>query len=172
MNDHSTEARIELLPPERESILPLLEELSEWMDNKFEIPGTGVRFGIDPLLGLLPGLGDLLSFLVSCFIVSAAARHGVSRITIARMGMNIAIDLVLGSVPLVGDLFDVAWKANTRNVDLLRRTFESPLYRQRQATWGDWLFVVGGIAGLLVALTTTVFVTWTALRWLVSALAS
>src|SRR5262245_42200736 len=104
MNDYSTDGKIELLPPEREEILPFLKELSEWMDSKFEIPGTGVRFGLDPVLGLFPGLGDLLTFLVSCVILSAAARHGVSRITIARMYMNVAIDLVLGSVPLLGDL--------------------------------------------------------------------
>src|SRR5687767_12184862 len=90
-------SKVELLMPDEksDSIDPFLEELSDWMDTKFEIPGVGWRFGLDAVLGLFPGLGDTISFLVSCYILQAAAGHGVPRITIARMGMNVAIDLVI-----------------------------------------------------------------------------
>jgi hypothetical protein len=159
-------SKIELLPPERESLEPFLEQLSEWMDSKFEIPGLNVRFGLDALLGLVPGLGDGLAFLISCYIIAAANHLGVPRITIARMGLNVAIDLVVGAVPLIGDLFDVAWKANTRNVELLRRTLEMSPGQRRRATLMDWLFVGGGMVGLFIALVTIAYVTWSALSWL------
>src|SRR5687767_12049805 len=108
--------------PGRILLDPRLERLSQWMDTRFQIPGMEWRFGLDALLGLLPGVGDLISALIGMYIVSAAARHGVSRVTLARMGMNLGIDFVLGSVPLVGDLFDVAWKANQMNLELLRQS--------------------------------------------------
>ena len=163
-------SKIELLPPESEAIDPFLEQLSEWMDSKFEVPGLNIRFGFDALLGLIPGLGDTLAFLISCYIIAVANHQGVPRITIARMGMNVAVDLVLGCVPLIGDLFDVAWKANTRNVELLRRHLQSPLAARRRATWSDWLFVVGGMIGLFIAMTGIVFLTWSVLSWIFHAL--
>jgi hypothetical protein len=169
-NTQFPRSKIELLPPERESLEPFLEQLSQWMDSKFQIPGLNIRFGLDALLGLIPGLGDGIAFLVSCYIIGAANHLGVPRITIARMGLNVGIDLVLGAVPLIGDLFDVAWKANTRNVELLRRTLEVSPGQRRRATWADWLFVVGGMVGLFVALTTIVWLTWSALSWLFGAL--
>ena len=159
-------SKIELLPPERQAIDPILDQLAEWMDSKFEVPGLGLRFGLDPLLGLLPGLGDAVTFFVSCYILSAAARYGVPRIVIVRMGLNVAVDLVLGCIPLLGDLLDIGWKANTRNVELLRRTMQTPGGLQRRASWTDWLIVISGLAALLVAITAIVFVTWTAVSWL------
>src|SRR5687768_5907022 len=145
MTNEVPRSKIELLPPERESIEPFLQQLSEWMDSKFEVPGLNIRFGLDAILGLIPGLGDAIAFFISCYIIGAANHLGVPRITIARMGMNVAVDLVLGAVPLIGDLFDVAWKANTRNVELLRRTLEVSPDQRRRATLSDWLFVIGGM---------------------------
>jgi hypothetical protein len=129
-----------------------LELLARWMDSVFEIPGTRIRFGLDPLLGLIPGLGDALSTLVSLYILSAARRCGVPRVTMLRMAANIAIDFALGSLPILGDAFDVFWKANVRNVALLRRhLMVATPAEQRRARSGDWLFV-SGLALLLAAL--------------------
>src|SRR6476620_5568238 len=98
-----------------------LERLAHWLDTIFEIPGIRLKFGIDALLGLLPGVGDTASALASVYILQAASKYGVPRITLARMTLNIGIDLVAGAIPIVGDLFDVYWKANRKNVELLRR---------------------------------------------------
>jgi hypothetical protein len=88
------------------------------MDDAVRIPGIGVRFGIDPILGVLPGSGDLLAGALSLYIVVEAARLGVSYSTLLRMIANVGVDTAVGSVPIVGDVFDVFWKANRRNVEL------------------------------------------------------
>lgn len=159
---------IEVLPPEGRSkeVEPLLIELSEWMDRKFELPGTGIRFGLDALLGLIPGIGDFVTFLITCYILSSAARYGVPRVTLARMGMNAIVDAVLGCIPIVGDVFDVAWKANTRNVELLQRTLQSSPESLRRHQRQDWLFVGGLIAAMLVVMTLVIAGAWTMIGWL------
>ena len=115
-----------------------LEQLAKVLDDVFEIPGTGIRFGLDPLLGLIPGLGDAISGATSMLIVMAGWRRGLPRITLARMVANVAIDSLLGAMPILGDLFDVWWKANRKNLDLLRRAEIAPKGRR----WHDWLFVM------------------------------
>jgi hypothetical protein len=149
---------------------PLLEQLADWMDTRFEIPGFRWRFGLDALLGLIPGLGDTITCLISFYILAAAARLGVPRITMARMGMNTIIDFVVGSIPLLGDVFDVAWKSNTKNVALLRRSLELTPHGQRRARRGDWLFVAGVAAALVIVLGLTIAVAWTMIGWLFSGL--
>jgi len=138
-----------------------LERLALWMDSAFEIPGLGVRFGLDSLLGLLPGFGDALTSLISLYIIGMASRHGVSRVTLLRMGVNVVVDGLLGSIPLVGDLFDVFWKSNQQNVALLRRHLNEQPQTRRRARTSDWLFVCGlvfllGLA-IAVGVTGTVF---------------
>jgi hypothetical protein len=137
----------------RERVFPEfdVEILARWMDSVFEIPGTGIRFGLDAIVGLVPGLGDVITSVVSLYILRVASRRGVPRITLMRMASNIAVDYVLGSVPLVGDAFDVYWKANLKNVELLRRHTLSTRTERRKARSGDWLFV-GGLMALLIAL--------------------
>lgn len=130
---------------------PELDALAQWMDSIFEIPGTRIRIGLDPILGLIPGLGDALTTLVSLYILSAARRYGVPRVTVLRMAANIAIDFALGSLPLLGDVFDVFWKSNNKNVALLRRHVLATPAEQRRARSGDWLFLIG-LMLLLVAL--------------------
>ncbi|WP_251344274.1 DUF4112 domain-containing protein [Haloplanus halophilus] len=88
------------------------------LDESVRVPGTEFRVGLDPLLGVLPGTGDVVSGALSMYVVVESARLGVSYGTLLRMLANVAIDVVGGSVPVVGDLFDAAWKANTRNLDL------------------------------------------------------
>lgn len=94
------------------------------LDDGLELPGTDFRVGLDPVIGILPVAGDLAVTVVSLFIPLQAALLGVRRRTLARMFLNIAIDLVGGSIPLVGDLFDAFWKANRRNVDLALRDLD------------------------------------------------
>src|SRR5262249_24674410 len=115
-----------------------LDQLASVLDDIFHIPGTRIRFGLDPLLGLLPGLGDAISGATSMLIIVAGWRRGLPRVTLARMFANVAIDSLLGALPIFGDLFDVWWNANRMNVNLLRKAQASP-HRRR---WHDWLFFV------------------------------
>ena len=98
-----------------------LERLSWLMDDLFRIPVLGWRFGLDALVGLIPGFGDTATSLVSFYILASAVRYRVPKITLLRMGLNIGIDYVVGTLPVVGDLLDAWWKSNHMNVDLLRK---------------------------------------------------
>ena len=124
------------------------------MDDLFRVPGLGWRFGLDPLIGLIPGFGDTATSLVSFYILVNAVRYGVPKITLLRMGLNVAIDYAVGSVPLVGDFLDARWKSNRRNLDLLKKRATVSAEEARAASAGDWLFVGGiilGLVGLAVA---------------------
>lgn len=147
-----------------------LEKLAHWLDNVFEIPGIRLRFGIDALLGLLPGVGDTASALASIYILQAATKFGVPRITLARMTLNIVVDLLVGAVPIVGDLFDVYWKANRKNVELLRRHFKSNPTTERKLKRSDGLFVAGMIAVIVAILVASVTVAYFILTWAVELL--
>jgi NAD/NADP transhydrogenase beta subunit len=116
-----------------------LDLLSRLLDSWFRIPGTSIRFGLDGIIGLVPGIGDILAGLASCIIIIAAWARGAAYVTIARMLVNLALDVIIGTVPFFGDVFDIAWKANRRNYALLTRHLEQP-YRRH---WGDWLFLAG-----------------------------
>ncbi|MCI0356766.1 MAG: DUF4112 domain-containing protein, partial [Acidobacteria bacterium] len=98
-----------------------LDELATWLDEVFRVPGTSVRFGLDAVAGLVPGVGDLLTGMASVLILHAAWQRGLPRVALLRMLVNVALDTVVGSIPVAGDLFDVAWKANRRNVELLQK---------------------------------------------------
>lgn len=135
-----------------------LDLLSRVLDTWFRIPGTQIRFGLDGILGLVPGIGDVLGGLASCIIVLAAYVRGVAGITILRMVVNVAIEVLIGMVPFVGDLFDIAWRANRRNYHLLERSLETA----RRDTWRDWCFM-----GLLaLGLMTLAMLPLLALLWL------
>jgi hypothetical protein len=97
-----------------------IDALARLMDTAFVLPGTGIRFGLDALIGLVPGVGDAVTTVISLYIVNEARALGASRLLIARMLVNVALDGVIGAVPLVGDMFDVAFRANRRNIALLR----------------------------------------------------
>jgi hypothetical protein len=128
-----------------------LERLSYLLDGVFKVPGTGWRFGLDALVGLVPGVGDFATTGVSLYILVAGVRHGVPKATLLRMAANVVIDYLLGSVPLVGDLFDAAWKSNQKNVELLRERVRMDGPAARRAGASDWLFL-GLIALVLLAL--------------------
>jgi hypothetical protein len=114
-----------------------LERLEIVLDEAFRIPGTGVRFGIDGLIGLVPGLGDVLGGLLSLVIPLAAWIRGVPYVTLARMAVNIGIGVLVGTIPILGDIFDIAWKPNRRNYRLLRLHLGEPHLH----TWRDWAFL-------------------------------
>ena len=136
----------EILPPLKPGSTAITEPVSDeqlnliatWLDDRFTIPGTRIRFGLDALIGLIPGIGDILAALASLFIVVSAWRRGAARITVLRMMLNLTIEDTLGAIPLIGDLAHVAWKANRRNYNLLIRDQQS----LKRHTWQDWLFVI------------------------------
>jgi len=129
---------------------PGLARLSYYLDQFFRIPGTEIRFGIEPIIGfLLPGAGDALAAVMSAYIVIASMRYGLPKVVIGRMVFNVAADYLLGSLPLIGDLFDFAFKANQKNLDLLNRHASG----QHRASFGDWAWLVALLAilgGLIV----------------------
>jgi hypothetical protein len=132
-----------------------IDQLRRWsrlMDSAYRVPGTQVRFGWDPVVGLVPGLGDFATASFSALILYRAFRLGVPRVVLIRMVLNILIDLVAGAVPLVGDLFDVAWRSNSMNFALLER-HEQASIRPTSADWAVVLLafvVVGGVVILVV----------------------
>lgn len=108
----------------RAAIIAEFERVSRLLDSQWRIPGTGIRFGVDPLVGLVPGLGDVATGLVSAYIVLVARRLGLPKHVVARMAGNIVVDVVFGSIPLLGSVFDVFYKANRRNFRLLQEHVE------------------------------------------------
>ena len=120
------------------------------MDDLFRVPVLGWRVGLDPLIGLIPGFGDTASSLVSFYILVNAVRYRVPKITLLRMGLNLVIDYLVGSIPLVGDFFDAWWKSNQRNLDLLKERATVSAAEARAASTSDWLFVAAIILPLII----------------------
>ncbi|MBA3515471.1 MAG: DUF4112 domain-containing protein [Pyrinomonadaceae bacterium] len=128
-----------------------LERLGWLMDDLFRVPGLGWRVGLDALVGLIPGVGDTATTLASLYILTSAVRYRVPKVTLLRMGLNLGIDYAMGSLPLVGDLFDAWWKSNQKNINLLRKRATVTASEAREGKISDWLFV-GLIILLLVGL--------------------
>ena len=126
-----------------------LERLSWLMDDLFRVPVLGWRFGLDALIGLIPGFGDTATSIVSFYILAAAVRYRVPKVTLARMGLNIALDYIAGSLPVLGDLVDAAWKSNHKNLDLLKKRATVSREEARSGRFSDWLFVAGIILALI-----------------------
>jgi hypothetical protein len=118
-----------------------IERLGWLMDDLFRIPILDWRFGLDAIIGLIPALGDTTTSLVSLYILASAVRYRVPKITLLRMGLNIAIDYAVGSFPVVGDLFDAYWKSNKMNVELLKRRAQVSAVEAEKGKASDWLFV-------------------------------
>jgi hypothetical protein len=115
-----------------------LNYVAALLDDMWRIPGTKIRFGLDALVGWVPGIGDAMAAIASCLIVFASWRRGVPSITLVRMVGNILLESTLGAIPIVGDIFHVAWKANRRNYRLLIREKENPGANTKR----DWVFLV------------------------------
>ena len=141
-----------------------LERLEILLDEAVRVPGTGIRFGIDGIIGLVPGLGDVLAGLLSLVIPVAAWIRGVPYITLARMAVNIGIGVLVGTIPIFGDIFDIAWKPNRRNYRLLRLHLGEP----RRHTWRDWAFLACLVMSLAAVFAVPVVLVIWALAWLSS----
>ncbi len=136
-----------------------IQRFARLLDSSIRIPGLDVRIGLDGLLGLIPGIGDTLGALLSSSILAEAARLGAPRSVLLKMAFNIAIDALIGTIPILGDLFDFAWKANLRNLALLERYFDDP--RRTSVTSG---LLVGGL--ILLVLAFVAFLGWAAVSML------
>src|SRR3954453_11686808 len=124
-----------------------LDDLSRYLDGLFRVPGTGWRFGLDAIIGLVPNVGDTLTSLASFYILFAGVRYGVPKITLLRMAFNIGLDYLVGSIPVIGDAFDFFWKSNQKNMDLIRTRATG----KGNGTTSDYVFIFV-IIGVLVLL--------------------
>lgn len=154
--------RLRPLTPQQEQRLEGLRRIAELLDNAFVVPGTSYRIGLDPIIGLVPLIGDLVSPLFTIGMLLQARELGVPKVVQARMLINVAIDTLVGIVPVAGDLFDFAWKSNHKNLALL----ELHAREDRGGSPGDWAFVTLMIT-LVVLLAAIPFIL---LGWIFSAL--
>lgn len=139
-----------------------VSRFAEWLDAEFRVPGTNIRFGLDPLLGLIPGVGDAAGAVLAGWIFVEAIRMGASRATLLRIAGNVVLDAVLGAVPIIGDIFDFAWKANLRNVTLLKRHVMAPARAQR----ADRFFIASVIGGVIAVIAAALAVGMLVTLWL------
>lgn len=139
-----------------------LDLLAHLLDDWFRIPGTAIRVGFDGLIGLTPGFGDVAAGLASLILIVAAWLRGVPYVTLARMAVNVGIEVLVGSVPFAGDVFVVAWKANRRNYRLMTRHIEQP----HRHTWKDRVFLGGVVVGLWAVFVLPLVVIVLLVRWL------
>ncbi|HJR57971.1 MAG TPA: DUF4112 domain-containing protein [Vicinamibacterales bacterium] len=140
--------------------LPALRKWAVLLDSAFQVPGTKLRFGLDPIVGLLPGAGDLVTGFFAVMILLHAVRLRIPKVVMARMVINSGLDLLAGAVPILGDLFDAGYKANLRNLTLLERHAHPGIPPERS----DYLFVAGCIAVLALLAIVPLVVLW----WLLS----
>ncbi len=132
--------------------------LTRLLDSAARVPGTSFRFGLDPVLGLIPGLGDVAGAALSGYVVILASRLGAPKSVIMRMLGNVAIDTVAGAMPVVGDLFDAGWKSNTRNLALLERHIGLPTIERAASRAVVWLTVAALAVLALGAVALAIFV--------------
>jgi hypothetical protein len=138
--------------PDAASIYRTIERVTDLMERAIRIPGTRIRFGLDPILGFVfPEGGDVIGAVVSVCLVLASVRHGLPKAVIARMVFNIALDYLIGSVPLIGDMFDFAWKANTRNLELLKKHSRG-VGRSFWSDWGWAIILLSIFAGMVIGI--------------------
>jgi hypothetical protein len=126
-----------------------LRTLTRLLDSAMQVPGTRYRIGLDAIVGVVPGIGDIIGAFFSAYLVWQAARMGVSTPTLVRMLGNVALDTLVGEVPLLGDVFDAGWKSNTRNLALLERHLAEPAATRKASRRALWL-IGGGLVLLLV----------------------
>ena len=148
------------LPNKQISKLSKLRRISRLLDNAITIPGTKISFGLDPILGLLPGGGDTITGGIAAYIVVEAARMGIPREILGKMVTNILIDSFAGTVPVVGDLFDVGWKANVKNIELLEKHLDVA-----ESGKSDRLFIFGLILLLTLIVLGFAAITFFTVTW-------
>ena len=137
------------------------EVLARLMDSQFRVPGTNFRFGLDGLIGLIPGAGDLTTFAVSGYMLLIMARNGASGFVLARMVLNVLLDAAIGSIPILGDLFDLVFKANIRNLRLMQQH-----YREGRHGGSAWKLVIPILVILLILVIGFIWLAY----WLIASL--
>ncbi|MGF1493557.1 MAG: DUF4112 domain-containing protein [Microcoleaceae cyanobacterium] len=142
----STSSKSRVPSTQKPAAVEQLRNLSNLLDNFIRVPGTSQGIGLDPIIGLIPGGGDVIGGALSTYIVFKAFQLGVPKETLMRMATNIATETVVGTVPVLGDVFDVAWKANVKNVELLEAHIASPELGKK----ADQKFIILLIGGLLL----------------------
>lgn len=157
----------EVLPPP-DPRLQRLRRLARLLDDAFEIPGTGWRIGLDPIVGLVPGMGDLLGGAAGIYALVIAWRLGAPPSVLVRMAANLGLDVVAGAVPFAGDLFDAAWKPNARNVRIVERWLAEPARTRRASR----LFMAALLAIVAAAAVGTFVVAWAIVKWAAGVIAA
>ena len=141
-----------------------LDDLSFYLDGLFRVPGTGWRFGLDALIGLIPNVGDTLTSFASFYILFAGVRYGVPKITLLRMAFNIGLDYAVGTIPFIGDAFDFVWKSNQQNMNLIRTRAAG----HGKGKTSDYIFVFGLIGVLIAILVGSIIVSGFILYWVLT----
>ncbi len=144
--------RVTRSEPQRARSLAEVEALAWLLDNSIPVPGTGGRrFGIDAIIGLVPGIGDLASGALGLLVVWRGSRMGLPRIVVGRMLLNTLLDIAVGAIPILGDAFDLWFKASTRNLSLMRRHLERPDASTRE-DWTAVMLMVGAVIAVIFAI--------------------
>jgi hypothetical protein len=141
-----------LSPPANDDRLRWVEKVSHLLDSQFSVPGTTWRFGLDPLMGLIPVVGGLPSLAISGVLILTMMRHGASGNVVVRMLLNVLLDTIVGAIPVLGTIFDFAYKANERNVRLLRRHYAEGKYQ------GSGKGIIALIFGILIGV--SILIVW------------
>lgn len=128
----------------------LAKFLADWLDQRFTIPGTSIRIGLDSILGLIPGIGDMIANLAGSAIILIAAQYRLPKIILLRMGLNVALNAIIGAIPVFGDIFSIWFRSNVKNAQLLERYVS---VETRSSTFGNWIFVIAVIIGIILLLT-------------------
>lgn len=140
-----------------------VEWVSHLMDEQFRVPGTNFRFGLDPILNLIPVVGDLSGFAVSAALVATMAKHGASGKVLTLMILNIILDATVGAIPILGQIFDFTYKANTRNIRLLRSHYSEGKHKGSGKGVITLILIV-----LIILFILLTFITWKFLEWVIS----
>jgi hypothetical protein len=138
-----------------------LDWIAKLMDAQFSVPGTNFRFGLDGIIGLIPGAGDISTFAISAYLLTIMARNGAGGYVMARMVVNVVIDALFGMIPILGDLFDIAFKANMRNLKLMKEHYVEGRHRG-----GAWKIVVPVLLLLFIVVAGIIWATYKLLAWL------
>ena len=138
-----------------------LDLLAKLMDAQFKIPGTNIKFGLDAIIGIIPGVGDFAGFIISGYMMIIMANNGASSFLLARMALNVFIDSLVGAVPLLGDIFDVAFKANQRNMKLMHEHYVEGRHRG-----SAWKIILPLLLMLLLLVAGLVWLGYKILNWL------
>ena len=143
----------------------LAKFLADWLDQRFTIPGTSIRIGLDPILGLIPGIGDMIANLAGSAIILIAAQYRLPKIVLLRMGLNVALNAMIGAIPVFGDIFSIWFRSNVKNAQLLERYVGT---EARVSNFSNWIFVIAVIGGIILLLIAILLVTvWVLKRlWL------